>query len=55
MPTTKLLATIVDDAACCGTLTTDEAMSREQAEATAYLLKAVADPVRLRLVSLVAA
>jgi ArsR family transcriptional regulator len=39
--------------ACCGTLTTDEAMGREQAEATAYLLKAVADPVRLRLLSLI--
>lgn len=39
--------------ACCGTLTTDEAMGREQAEATAYLLKAVADPVRLQLLSLI--
>ena len=39
--------------ACCGTLTTDQAMGREQAEATAYLLKAVADPVRLQLLSLI--
>ena len=53
MPTTKLLATLTDDAACCGTLATDVAMDREQAEATAYLLKAVADPVRLRLLSLI--
>jgi ArsR family transcriptional regulator len=40
-------------AACCGTLTSDGAMGREQAEATAQLLKAVADPVRLRLLSLI--
>ena len=53
----KLIATLTDpavaDVACCGTLTTDEAMGREQAEATAQLLKAVADPVRLRLLSLI--
>lgn len=51
----KLVATITDsaDVACCGSLATDDAMSREQAETTAQLLKAVADPVRLRLLSLI--
>ena len=53
MPATKLIATLTDADACCGTLTADEAMAPEQAEATAYLLKAVADPVRLRLLSLI--
>ena len=53
MPTTRLLATITDDAACCGTLATDTAMDPAQAETTASLLKAVADPVRLRLLSLI--
>ena len=51
-----LVATITTDsgdAACCGTLATDAAMDREQAEATAQLLKAVADPVRLQLLSLI--
>jgi ArsR family transcriptional regulator len=49
-----LIATIDGDAAaCCGTLAADEAMDRAQAEATASLLKAVADPVRLRLLSLI--
>jgi ArsR family transcriptional regulator len=40
--------------ACCAPLT-GTAMSREQAEQVAPLLKALADPVRLRLVSLIAA
>lgn len=56
MPATKLVATITTDSndpACCGSLATDVAMSRDQAEATAQLLKAVADPVRLRLLSLI--
>ena len=51
-----LVATITTDSAssaCCGTLATDTAMGREQAEATAQLLKAVADPVRLQLLSLI--
>lgn len=52
-PGDALAATTTAGVACCGTLTTDEAMGREQAEATAYLLKAVADPVRLRLLSLI--
>lgn len=46
-------AAATDGEACCGTLTTDEAMGREQAEATAQLLKAVSDPVRLQLLSLI--
>jgi ArsR family transcriptional regulator len=56
MSPTTLLPTITTeptDATCCGSLATDAAMSREQAEATAQLLKAVADPVRLRLLSLI--
>jgi ArsR family transcriptional regulator len=40
--------------ACCPPLT-GTAMSAEQAEQVAPLLKALADPVRLRLVSLIAA
>jgi ArsR family transcriptional regulator, arsenate/arsenite/antimonite-responsive transcriptional repressor len=40
--------------ACCTPLT-GTAMSLEQAEQVAPLLKALADPVRLRLVSLIAA
>src|SRR4051794_23388689 len=39
--------------ACCSPLMT-EPLSREQAERIAPLLKALADPVRLRLLSLVA-
>jgi ArsR family transcriptional regulator len=41
-------------AACCSPVTS-EALTLEQAERVAALLKAVADPVRLRLLSLVAA
>ena len=41
------------DLACCPPLT-GTAMSEEQAERAAPLLKALADPVRLRLVSLIA-
>jgi ArsR family transcriptional regulator, arsenate/arsenite/antimonite-responsive transcriptional repressor len=40
--------------ACCAPLTSTE-LSAEQAERIAPLLKALADPVRLRLLSLVAA
>ncbi|HEV7148711.1 MAG TPA: metalloregulator ArsR/SmtB family transcription factor [Pedococcus sp.] len=47
------MTTDAGETACCGSLATDDAMSREQAEATAQLLKAVADPVRLRLLSLI--
>ena len=42
------------DALCCAPLTRDP-ISREDAERVAPLLKAIADPVRLRLLSLVAA
>jgi ArsR family transcriptional regulator len=42
-----------DSAACCAPLTA-EPLSMEQAEQVAPLLKALADPVRLRLLSLVA-
>jgi len=52
MPTTSLPLTDVSPA-CCGTLTADEAMAPAEAEATATVLKAVADPVRLRLLSLI--
>ncbi|HEV7171411.1 metalloregulator ArsR/SmtB family transcription factor [Pedococcus sp.] len=57
---TQLLTTtsgsaVTGDDACCGTLTSDSAMGRAQAEATAYLLKAVADPARLQLLSLIRA
>jgi ArsR family transcriptional regulator len=41
--------------ACCTPLATGSAMSAEQAEQVTPLLKALADPVRLRLVSLIAA
>ncbi len=41
------------DLTCCAPLT-GRAMSEEQAERAAPLLKALADPVRLRLVSLIA-
>jgi ArsR family transcriptional regulator len=41
--------------ACCTPLATGAAMSTAQAEQVAPLLKALADPVRLRLVSLIAA
>ena len=40
--------------ACCTPLATGAAMSTAQAEQVAPLLKALADPVRLRLVSLIA-
>jgi ArsR family transcriptional regulator, arsenate/arsenite/antimonite-responsive transcriptional repressor len=43
----------MSDLACCTPLT-GTAMSAEQAEQVAPLLKALADPVRLRLVSLIA-
>jgi ArsR family transcriptional regulator, arsenate/arsenite/antimonite-responsive transcriptional repressor len=48
-----VLLTPADSAACCSPLTT-QPLSMEQAERVAPLLKALADPVRLRLMSLVA-
>ncbi len=50
----SLELTPVQSVACCSPLTS-KPLSREQAEQVAPLLKAMADPVRLRLLSLVAA
>jgi ArsR family transcriptional regulator len=50
----SLTLTPVQTVACCSPLTADP-LSDEQAERIAPLLKAMADPVRLRLLSLVAA
>jgi ArsR family transcriptional regulator len=52
MSKSVLELTPVQSAACCAPLSR-EAMSQEQAEQVAPLLKAIADPVRLRLMSLV--
>ena len=49
----SLELTPVETVACCQPLT-EEPLSVEQAEQIAPLLKALADPVRLRLLSLVA-
>lgn len=46
--------TAVRDALCCGPLT-KEPLSQDEAERTAAVLAALGDPVRLRLLSLVAA
>jgi ArsR family transcriptional regulator, arsenate/arsenite/antimonite-responsive transcriptional repressor len=48
-----VLLTPAETAACCSPLTS-QPLSIEQAERVAPLLKALADPVRLRLMSLVA-
>jgi ArsR family transcriptional regulator, arsenate/arsenite/antimonite-responsive transcriptional repressor len=53
MSTTEISMTGTD-LACCTPLATGAAMSAAQAEQVAPLLKALADPVRLRLVSLIA-
>jgi ArsR family transcriptional regulator len=46
---------VIDDAvACCSPLGV-EAMSADQAETVANLLKALSDPIRLRLMSIIAA
>jgi ArsR family transcriptional regulator len=50
----QLTLTPVQTVACCSPLLT-EPLSTDQAERMAPLLKALADPVRLRLLSLVAA
>ncbi|PRY57987.1 ArsR family transcriptional regulator [Knoellia remsis] len=44
----------VSGAACCG-ITTPGGLTRDQAESSAALLKAVADPVRLQLLSIIRA
>ena len=53
MPRSLILLSPGDTVACCSPLSR-EPLSREQAEQVAPLLKALADPVRLRLMSLVA-
>lgn len=53
-PVTTLELTPVETVACCSPLTSTP-LTAAQAERIAPLLKAVADPVRLRLLSLVAA
>src|SRR5690348_18392213 len=54
MSKSELTLTPVETVACCSPLTSTP-LSAEVAERIAPLLKAVADPVRLRLLSLVAA
>ncbi len=55
MPTRELpLAPVDATASCCG-IGVEGGMSREDAERSAALLKAVADPVRLRLLSAIRA
>ena len=53
MPISLTLFSPADTAACCAPLTAAP-LSMEEAEQVAPLLKALADPVRLRLLSLVA-
>lgn len=51
---TLTLLPVIDVAACCAPLTRDP-MSQSQAEDLARSLKAIADPARLRLISIIAA
>lgn len=53
MSKSALTLTPVDTVSCCSPLT-KEPLTEQQAEAIAPLLKALADPVRLRLLSLIA-
>jgi ArsR family transcriptional regulator, arsenate/arsenite/antimonite-responsive transcriptional repressor len=53
MPKSLIVLSPADPAACCAPLSR-EPLSRQQAEQVAPLMKALADPVRLRLMSLVA-
>lgn len=53
MPVRELVLT-ASSGGCCG-IGVDGGLTREQAEASAALLKAVADPVRLRLLSAIRA
>lgn len=53
MGTTTLLP-VIEAAACCAPLTRD-AISQPQAEDLAKSLKAIADPARLRLISIISA
>lgn len=50
----SLELTPVETVACCSPLMSSQPLSAEHAERIAPLLKALADPVRLRLLSLVA-
>ncbi len=56
VPTTtkRLLPTLIDPEVCCTPLSTAP-LGRSEAEGLAQLLKAVADPTRLQLLSLIAA
>ena len=49
-----MIATDAPDLSCCTPLSGEAALTADQAERVAVLLKALADPVRLRLVSLIA-
>ena len=51
---TITLLPVIDAAACCAPLTRD-AMTQPQADDLAKSLKAIADPARLRLISIIAA
>ena len=51
---TMTLLPVIDAAACCAPLTRD-AMTQPQADDLAKSLKAIADPARLRLISIIAA
>jgi ArsR family transcriptional regulator len=53
MSISLVLLTPADSAACCSPLAA-EPLTMEQAEQVAPLMKALADPVRLRLMSLIA-
>jgi ArsR family transcriptional regulator len=53
MPKSLMVLSPADTAACCSPLSA-QPLTAEQAEQVAPLLKALADPVRLRLMSLVA-
>ena len=52
MPKSLLVLTPVETVACCSPMTRDP-LNADQAEQISTLLKALADPVRLRLMSLV--
>jgi len=55
MPAATLLPlTVTESAACCSPLTKDT-LDQAQAEDLARSLKAIADPVRLRMISIIAA
>jgi ArsR family transcriptional regulator, arsenate/arsenite/antimonite-responsive transcriptional repressor len=54
VPVRKIATTLSRDGLCCGVLT-QEPMSKREAEKAAPVLAALSDPVRLRLLSIVAA